>query len=1160
MEALHTPSPPLAAPPAAPSSDGTVVVDARIVRRVIRRHRRLRGIGAATPHTHCYAIAREALLAIVTDADLGCSGSLLPPTVVLVARPESDEGPERLISLWRQAFHGKIHAELEQRRSQGLLSAAAVRERIHRVGQAEFDEVRLVLKQDELLLAGNDDGEAYIEFAAYYLELRHFAPALLRRTFPTLWDAAGVERALALDLDDAALLAACRPDGALDPPRGDADPEPAAPPEPDARRPAPVPHAGRDGSPSALAAADRQRGRGNLARSAILRLSAQGEAGLDGAREDLSALAAQLHRAIGGVQPRADAHAEHEPGAGAAPWVEAMSDLAAVAAFESGAERGLEARLLHDLQMVCTDRQRGRKTIDVVGAALSMGKRSIVRDLPAVREVLVIKHLRGALAKAPRARLPAAQREALVHLTREALEQAEAGARARLGPTITGVLEAVGLQPRDAPERVARRKISDELLDHVLERGFLGFGQLRDALSTSNLKLPNVGGPDDLWQGDALLQADQRLSVALDGVYRRGEIYLRWLEKGSSLFFGTRAGRFLTLQVLLPCLLSFVALEGLQHLLAIPARVLFHYHRHIHLLSAPSFASLALVIYGCMHSEPFKAGLLRSIGLVGKIIRAVLLDAPRWVLHLPVVQAALGSRAAHLLGQLVIKPGAVALGGYAAASLVVTRARAAGVSLPSWADEAAALALFAALCLLFNTGAWTAMEEALFERAQRGWQHLQRRIIPGLVALIGGFFRALLEGLDRALYAVDQWLRFKEGDPVVSLWLKGALGVVWFFVTYLVRLYANVLIEPQINPIKHFPVVTVSHKIVLPMSGTLIDGLRTPLAPLGPALSSTIAGTTVLLLPGAFGFMVWELRGNWGLYRQNRARWLEPVHVGHHGETMAGLLRPGFHSGTVPKLHAKLRRAAAKGSPAAAKHREELRHVEGAVRTFVERELLALLDESGRWTAGQVRVGEVSAGSNRIRVELCCPAASPEPAWLHFEEQSGLLLASVARPGWFLALPASQRAVLEAALAGLYRMASVDLSREQLEACLPPGTPYDISDEGLVVWPGDGYRSEVVYTLDPSRGGELAATARGEPLAHPPPKLHADAVLLARQRIGWDAWSEHWAGEPPAGRARPGLAGRAILGSYSNSIHDSDLEQRAARRVGPDQGEAADEA
>jgi len=42
------------------------------------------------------------------------------------------------------------------------------------------------------------------------------------------------------------------------------------------------------------------------------------------------------------------------------------------------------------------------------------------------------------------------------------VEQAEAGARARLGPAITAVFEAVGLRPGSAPERVALKKMAAE--------------------------------------------------------------------------------------------------------------------------------------------------------------------------------------------------------------------------------------------------------------------------------------------------------------------------------------------------------------------------------------------------------------------------------------------------------------------------------------------------------------------------------------------------------------------------------------------------------------------------------------------------------------------------------------------------------------------------
>ena len=46
-------------------------------------------------------------------------------------------------------------------------------------------------------------------------------------------------------------------------------------------------------------------------------------------------------------------------------------------------------------------------------------------------------------------------------------------------------------------------------------------------------------------------------------------------------------------------------------------------------------------------------------------------------------------------------------------------------------------------------------------------------------------------------------------------------------------------------------------------------------------------------IPGIFGFLAWELKENWRLYAANRPPRLKPVVLGHHGETMRGLLRPG---------------------------------------------------------------------------------------------------------------------------------------------------------------------------------------------------------------------------------------------------------------------------
>lgn len=74
-------------------------------------------------------------------------------------------------------------------------------------------------------------------------------------------------------------------------------------------------------------------------------------------------------------------------------------------------------------------------------------------------------------------------------------------------------------------------------------------------------------------------------------------------------------------------------------------------------------------------------------------------------------------------------------------------------------------------------------------------------------------FRQVLNFIERFLYAVDEWLRFHSDESWLSIVAKAFLGVIWSFVSFLIRIYINLLIEPTLHPVKHFPVVTVAHKI-----------------------------------------------------------------------------------------------------------------------------------------------------------------------------------------------------------------------------------------------------------------------------------------------------------------------------------------------------------
>jgi hypothetical protein len=486
-------------------------------------------------------------------------------------------------------------------------------------------------------------------------------------------------------------------------------------------------------------------------------------------------------------------------------------------------------------------------------------------------------------------------------------------------------------------------------------------------------------------------------------------------------------------------------------------------------------------------------------------IRGLFLDLPHWVLRQPLVRRVVDTLVFRLLWRWTLKPLALTAAIWA---LVPSGAGDAQLTIAGGA------ATFLAATLLLNSRHGRNAEEIAADWLVRQWRRFHLDFLPGLYRLIMGAFDRMLEAIERLLYTVDEWLRFRGGDPRRLLAAKAALGVAWFFVVYVVRFFVVLVAEPQLNPIKHFPVVTVSHKVMLPfvpvLSRTLV---QSPLS-LSHWAANTIAVAVQFIVPGIFGFLVWELKENWRLYEANRPRGLQPVGIGHHGETMARLLRPGFHSGTLPKLFARWRKAEHKamkaGKPSAGrKHREALHHVEKAIRHFVERDLLALLRESRTLAAARITAGRVEASSNRVLIELRRAECPEDGLWIAFEEQSGWLVAGIARPGWLPTLSDGQRLALADALAGLYKMAGVDLVREQICASFgPPAPSYDIAAAGLVVWPGTGFETETVYDL--TDGPAILPRTTDGPPAAPLPILDADRLLYRRIPVSWRRWVEAW--------------------------------------------------
>jgi hypothetical protein len=372
-------------------------------------------------------------------------------------------------------------------------------------------------------------------------------------------------------------------------------------------------------------------------------------------------------------------------------------------------------------------------------------------------------------------------------------------------------------------------------------------------------------------------------------------------------------------------------------------------------------------------------------------------------------------------------------------------------------------------------------------------------------------FSRLLENIERMLYTVDEWLRFRTDERPLSVAVKAVLGVLWFFVNYFIRFCVNLLIEPQINPIKHFPVVTVSHKILLPLTVPFDHFLR---GPLGSVWAATIAPTVVLLLPGVFGFLVWELKENWRLYAANRPKILGPDTIGHHGEAMLQFMRVGFRSGTLPKLFAKLRRANRKAYwtgkwKLSSKQLAGLHHAEEDLRRFVDRDLLLLLAHTRGWQGHRIVTGHIKLATNRVLVELRCPDLSADSLWIDFSERSGWLLAAVHRRGWLDSLHNTQRTTLDNALAGFYKMAGVDLVRDQLAAQFDPHeVSYAIDENGLKVWP---IRSPQDVTRVALRDWPPAPVPRALPAMLPlVPLSRPERLIFARATISWLRWLTVW--------------------------------------------------
>jgi hypothetical protein len=285
-----------------------------------------------------------------------------------------------------------------------------------------------------------------------------------------------------------------------------------------------------------IARAERVGSLGNVVKAAILRKKASRQALPDRSRETSDLAQAELHRLARRLQPVLTLSDDETR-----EWADALIPLL------ERADKGFrtaEAKVLYDLQKVCVEHERGVYTLDLLKWLRHLGRVPLRRNMPLLRQVLVTKHLQSAARKLAATRVTGLARTRLSQLIAAAVEKANSLLRDRLRPQIAEALSSEGMRPGNVPERVAFRKIVEELVDRIVERGHLNLGQLRDTISQNNFKLPDLTSLLELLTGDLLLRIDRRLAEILDGVYHRGPVYLSLSQRLSAMAFGTQFGRF----------------------------------------------------------------------------------------------------------------------------------------------------------------------------------------------------------------------------------------------------------------------------------------------------------------------------------------------------------------------------------------------------------------------------------------------------------------------------------------------------------------------------------------------------------------------------------------------------------------------------------------
>ena len=662
----------------------------------------------------------------------------------------------------------------------------------------------------------------------------------------------------------------------------------------------------------------------------------------------------------------------------------------------------LHRRLLQDIQKSYVDSRKVYFKISLFTWLFSFGSKSLKTPLPALSRLKKIRSLRAIQKRIYNLQLRKYEVGLLIDLMKNTFHNEESEIREHYRPLLEKAFIEAGLQPQindsegteivSQRESVALYKMQAEILDLFVDKGYVHMTDLRDIISRNQLKMNDLRSPKEFIFGDQLLRLDKKVDKVLQGVHHRGEIYMRMIHRVSSLLFGFSIGRWCAKYIATPfggayALIEMALYTGkkfgklFKDSIEISAYRLHKLEQHYIVYPLDQKNSTKPILVACIgvailfffYTKLGRRTGKQIINYLVKFLRLIFIKIPKWIWFLPPIQFLYKLSFWHFVNIFIIRP--------AIYTCPITIPILYFTNITQYFNGYLFVLLGIAIAnLIINTSLGRNIFDYLEDRITHFIYEFNRTIFVGMFHLIVEGFSAAIQWIERVLYAIDDFFRFRQGDNIISQIAKAIFGKIWFAINYLFRFTINLIAEPQINPIKHFPIVTISHKIILPFSYPLTIAMEETLIPiLGDSYLLTLGMTIVFLfiqfgMPGICGFMAWEFKENWKLYKYSNSSVVKPVVVGSHGETIPRFLKTGFHSGTIPKLYKKIRKDKYDTAKIAYSRKMEYEHhhICHDLEKFISRSFCSQFNINSRMTnyLRNVKVGHAAIFNQSISIPV----------------------------------------------------------------------------------------------------------------------------------------------------------------------------------------------